>query len=327
MQRIRYLDGWRGCAIICVIFAHFVYNLGINLGRFGVELFFVLSGRLMAEILFVKKTPLATFFPRRFSRIYPALIVLCTILYLLSLAHGAQDPDLIQYVSAITFTSNYIQLFFHRSPVLDHIWSLCIEEHMYVFLAAVAFVRRRKDLPVMAVLLLVALVGVLDGAVSTMLGHGYYDVYWRTDVRGASLIIGAIAFLTFCEKVPLVLQASWIPVVFGLAAMLINIDLVPDPIKYSVGTVMLALSLVLMPQAPKFIFTLLENPIIVRFGLWSYSLYLWQQPFASLGGNLPHRLYHLLLAVIAAAVSFYLIEQPARLALNRIVQREEKYES
>jgi peptidoglycan/LPS O-acetylase OafA/YrhL len=73
--RLSALDGWRGLAILGVLFDHFVTKSGINLGRFGVELFFVLSGRLMAEILFVQKMPLNVFFLRRFSRVYPALFV------------------------------------------------------------------------------------------------------------------------------------------------------------------------------------------------------------------------------------------------------------
>jgi len=82
------LDGWRGLAILGVLFDHFVTKSGINLGRFGVELFFVLSGRLMAEILFVQKMPL-DFFLRRFSRVYPALFVFVLAMGLTSLAlHG-----------------------------------------------------------------------------------------------------------------------------------------------------------------------------------------------------------------------------------------------
>jgi|GEM_PF-3598329 peptidoglycan/LPS O-acetylase OafA/YrhL len=107
MGRIAYLDGWRGCAVLAVLIAHFGSTKGINLGRFGVELFFALSGRLMAEILFVRATPLSSFFPRRISRVYPALFVLASALLLTSGANA--DPTFSQYLSAITFTANYAQ--------------------------------------------------------------------------------------------------------------------------------------------------------------------------------------------------------------------------
>ncbi|TIX35964.1 MAG: acyltransferase, partial [Mesorhizobium sp.] len=73
--RLAYLDGWRGLSIALVLIGHFFPVPGINLGVMGVEFFFVLSGRLMAEILFVERYPLKAFFKRRFSRIYPALLI------------------------------------------------------------------------------------------------------------------------------------------------------------------------------------------------------------------------------------------------------------
>ena len=55
---IGYLDGWRGMAILLVLIGHFYPIKAMNLGTLGVDLFFVLSGRLMADILFVQKAKL-----------------------------------------------------------------------------------------------------------------------------------------------------------------------------------------------------------------------------------------------------------------------------
>jgi len=58
------LDGWRGAAIALVILGHFFLpNTGV--ASTGVEVFFVLSGRLMAEILFIESYPLKRFFLKR----------------------------------------------------------------------------------------------------------------------------------------------------------------------------------------------------------------------------------------------------------------------
>ena len=62
-QHIEYLDGWRGVAIGMVLLSHF-FRLSYNAGRFGVDLFFVLSGFLMARILFEQRTPIAAFYRR-----------------------------------------------------------------------------------------------------------------------------------------------------------------------------------------------------------------------------------------------------------------------
>ena len=57
LKRIAYLDGWRGLAIGLVLIDHFSPVCGIALGRMGVDVFFVLSGMFMANILFVKRVP------------------------------------------------------------------------------------------------------------------------------------------------------------------------------------------------------------------------------------------------------------------------------
>ena len=80
-MRIAYLDGWRGLAVLLVFVGHFITTWGVNYGRLGVELFFVLSGRLMAEILFERELDLGKFYWRRFSRVFPALLVFATVIY------------------------------------------------------------------------------------------------------------------------------------------------------------------------------------------------------------------------------------------------------
>ena len=73
------LDNWRGWAIIFVLLGHFTSLPGVNFGRFGVDLFFVLSGRLMADLLFLKRIELPTFFYRRFSRVLPVSLLFVLI--------------------------------------------------------------------------------------------------------------------------------------------------------------------------------------------------------------------------------------------------------
>ena len=76
-ERIGYLDGWRGFAILCVLEAHFVgffESFRFDFGRFGIDVFFSLSGMLMAGILFEQRMPLGLFYRRRISRILPVSV-------------------------------------------------------------------------------------------------------------------------------------------------------------------------------------------------------------------------------------------------------------
>ena len=63
------LDGWRGLSLLLVFIGHFTAYY--EAAALGVELFFVLSGRLMADILILRREPIGTFFWRRASRILP----------------------------------------------------------------------------------------------------------------------------------------------------------------------------------------------------------------------------------------------------------------
>ncbi|PXA96481.1 acyltransferase [Caulobacter sp. D5] len=325
-NRLQHLDGWRGLAILSVLVGHFVTTKWLNLGRFGVELFFVLSGRLMAEILFVKQVPLASFFPRRISRVYPALLVFCTIMFLAAPLLNGQGPDLKQYLSAITFTANYAQGLVGRSPALDHIWSLCVEEHMYVLLGLVALWSRSRDgeVPVATICFGLALAAMVNGLLQTLAGGGYNEVYWRSDVRGASILLAAAFYLKLREEPTGLLASPWAALVLGALGLVFSFDKVPDPVKYSLGTACVALSLCLAHRLPAVLLNLLQHPILIRTGLYSYSLYLWQQPFYKAGHNAVSKLALLPIAIVVALVSFYLIEQPARRFLNGLLERRLK---
>jgi peptidoglycan/LPS O-acetylase OafA/YrhL len=142
---VAYLDGWRGLAILGVLFAHFFTSAGLNAGRLGVELFFVLSGRLMAEILFVRNMSVRKFIPRRFSRVYPALLIFVSTLLVASSWLGVLGISPLSAAASLTFTYNYYSIYIDRNPFLDHIWSLCIEEHMYFALAIISIIVRKTN--------------------------------------------------------------------------------------------------------------------------------------------------------------------------------------
>lgn len=202
MTRYAYLDGWRGLSILAVLIGHFVNIHGFNAGRFGVEMFFVLSGRLMAEILFIKHTPLPSFFKRRISRVWPALFVFIIAMWLI---FGRTENDLhVGYqsvLSTLTFTYNYYSIYVEHSPVLDHIWSLCIEEHTYILLAFVAFLSRKYRFDPIKPLIALCLLFLANGALLTFSQHlDYYNVYWRSDTRSGSILIGVIIFLVFTQS-------------------------------------------------------------------------------------------------------------------------------
>ncbi|HEY1142934.1 MAG TPA: acyltransferase [Sphingomicrobium sp.] len=304
-KRITYLDGWRGLAIASVLVGHFG---GIfPAGGYGVELFFVLSGRLMAEILFVQNTPLPQFFLRRFSRIYPALLTLVTTMLLVGLASPWEGA------AALSFTMNYLSAFhIIKDGVLSHIWSVCIEEHCYALLACIAIWTARDIRSAIAVCIAVALLAMLNGVLHFLsVGKGLHAIYWRTDVRLASVFLSAGFFLLLRGRhVP-----SLSPVLAaGVTAPLFYFAENPM-VDYTVGTTLLAFAVNTIDQAPSWVRTGLSLKPLTQLGAWSYSIYLWQQPFyLGFHGN-PAGLAGVL---GAALLSFYLVERPARRAINSL---------
>lgn len=311
---LTYLDGWRGLSILGVLAGHFVAIPFMNTGRFGVEMFFCLSGRLMAGILFVEEYPLDKFIYRRVARVWPALYVFVIVVACACALSGSFQVKLVDVVGALTFTSNYTQIYFHKPTFLAHLWSLAVEEWAYVFLALIAYLCRRYSFRPVPLLVFAAICCVVNGWVQTAFGMDYYAVYTRTDVRISSILVPCALFLvTRGRSFP-----QWLPLGAGLAGLVLNLHIVPDPLKYSLGTLCLALAVSTIDLSPEAVRKLLSMRWLRMIGLWSFSLYLWQQPFANIGGQAPLRLA---MAFACSLASFYILENPARRFLNGLLER------
>ncbi len=140
------IDGLRAIAVIAVIFFHAIPSFFPN-GFLGVDVFFVISGYLITNIIYEdltnKEFSLIFFYEKRVRRIFPALLF--TIFISEILAYILLMPDALESFSksvffALSFTSN---IFFYKQtgyfdvdaelkPLL-HTWSLSVEEQFYLF--------------------------------------------------------------------------------------------------------------------------------------------------------------------------------------------------
>ncbi len=140
-DRLFGLDHLRALAIILVFFYHYgglfphpgwVSSIS-RFGWTGVDLFFVLSGYLIAsQLLFKiahqKKISFKTFFLKRFFRIIPAYLVVLTLYFLFPMFREREAlAPLWKYLS---FTQN-LGLDAVNHGTFSHAWSLCIEEQFY----------------------------------------------------------------------------------------------------------------------------------------------------------------------------------------------------
>jgi peptidoglycan/LPS O-acetylase OafA/YrhL len=116
-------------------------------GGIGVSFFFVLSGFLIAYLLFLEKAnanriDLLNFYKRRAFRIWPLFFLMVILVFLLPfdlkqqlglhMVGGGYDFD---WRFSFTFLENYKMIImdqFPKTTPLSVFWSLCIEEHFYI---------------------------------------------------------------------------------------------------------------------------------------------------------------------------------------------------
>ncbi|AJI53697.1 acyltransferase family protein [Francisella philomiragia] len=148
MKYYKHIDGLRAVAILSVVFFHLDINL-VKSGFLGVDIFFVISGFLIASIIIRdlenKSFSLKNFYLRRMRRILPALItvlIFSTVFAWLILL----PQDLKNYSkSLVSALGSFSNLYFFKTlsfgyfstdatviPLL-HTWSLGIEEQFYIF--------------------------------------------------------------------------------------------------------------------------------------------------------------------------------------------------
>jgi peptidoglycan/LPS O-acetylase OafA/YrhL len=313
------LDNWRGWAILFVLAGHFGHLPAIEAGRFGVDLFFVLSGRLMADLLFLKRMPLGRFFYRRFTRVLPVSLLFVLVAWSLFPDTGLLSLSGKAALAAAGMVANYTQLFGIGAAVTDHYWSLCVEEHSYLALALVAAGLRRfgadgarRPVPLLA--LMVALM-IANGWRLWLAHPDYYAVYWRSDVRAAALFASVALRIVWIDGGIRALRRPWVsPLAFALAAAL-NTHHVPDPVKYSAGALLLALAINTLEDAHAAVRRALSLRSVGWIGLVSYSVYIWQQPFFYSIGRFGAPLM-LAGAFAAGCLCFYVYEDPLRRRLN-----------
>lgn len=322
LSRIDYLDGWRGVALLLVMLEHFFHVQVVEVGRLGVDIFFVLSGMLMSNILFVKKVPLKTFYKRRISRILPVFFLYVTSISIVSWIFNLSNEHN-NYLYNLLFLRAYYPVtpdLWHTGLPVGHLWSLNVEEHSYVILSLVVLIStlfRRVYVPIIlvgigSILIKYIYIKFPDFAPSNydlrtetlasflMISAGYHLIknrYEKYIPSWSPVVTLALAFLCYIPCEPF-LTAKWMLAPFLLAFTVNHLSLIADTLK-----------------------CLLAIFPLRMIGVWSFSIYLWQQPFYYYGVKFGHTFKFcgpilFLVSIVVGAISFYFFENPIRTYLN-----------
>lgn len=311
------LDGLRGVAILMVLLHHFnilhpagaveraVINL-LDLGKHGVDLFFVLSGFLITGILIdTRGRPgyLVSFFSRRILRIVPLYYLVLTFLLVVwpwilardsatlpsAMRWSAESADGAWYY---LFGSNI--LFATREAFglqgLDVTWSLAIEEQFYLLWAVLVGFLRGRALLVACALFVAA--GPIFRAMIGFSGGSWLDAYLLTPGRLDAMALGGL--LAGLYRAPEIVSrerlrglAAWVAA--GSASGLLLLQLGHWLNGFTAPGVILGLTLVAGLAAGGLVLSveapaasrwgrIITNRTLRFFGRYSFGIYLLHMP-------------------------------------------------
>ena len=359
------LTGLRGVAALFVFIFHYSYfNPGIRFdlsvpfigkalqspltfGFAGVDLFFVLSGFLLA-LPFARATlsssahqPLSQYYKRRLLRVFPAYYAQLAILLIVGAWFITWKP-----LDGVSLLAHFF-MFFNIGwnpvhPVVGLWWTLPVELSFYLLLPFIApFMQPRRWVFVLLggiVLSILYRQWCVDYFASAPVGSVFLAASHLPGVLPEFLLGASAALLVqWLEFHSIKRPVAWLPDALFLTGVVLawiwfwtimfpygsvfwsgHWSMMIAPVAVGLPLSMIVVSLYLGSRIGKLLFA---NPVVYFLGLISYSLYLWhfvvlQQADVVFGDayttlpGLPKFLFSLLLVVLVSAASYYLFERP-----------------
>jgi peptidoglycan/LPS O-acetylase OafA/YrhL len=316
------LDGLRAISIVLVLAGHAIkagpHSFGFRAlflhADLGVRVFFIVSGFLITSLLLNERSKsgsisLQMFYIRRALRILPAFFLFVGCVALLSTFRLILIPAWF-WLYVLTYTVNFAQW----SPwVLNHLWSLSVEEQFYILWPLVMKIARPGTWAAVAVLAISAnpAAHALHRFIGVHLAFYAFPFVCGPIAMGCLLAMRArqVRRVIVSSKV---LSDGWI-----LLFTLLLIDLL-DAIPNDWGAPAVFLGIVtnslLTLCVARLVFIptgvasrVLNSAPVALIGKLSYSLYLWQQIFLNPNWSAPISIPFPvnLIATLAAASACY----------------------
>lgn len=337
------IDGLRALAVLPVVLFH--AKLGFPGGFVGVDVFFVISGFLITQIL-LRDLDAGTFrydafWMRRVRRLFPASCAM--ILATMAAGWWILPPSIYadlgkQALATAGLVSNiYLWRFTDywgvqaEDTVLLHMWSLALEEQFYLampFILSWLHRRHRSSIPsILAITGCMSLGLCVWGTV-----HHRSATFYLLPTRAWELLLGGLLACRVRSPRPSAVPApvlkilAWAGVGMIVAAMFGFDSNTPFPgwraLVPCIGTACFLASTSFIDSVPK---TLLSLCVPQFIGMVSYSLYLWHWPILVLGrfllssgdDDFATNIALMIVSLVVATLSWRLIETPFRVTGSR----------
>ncbi len=354
---IKAFDGLRGLAILSVMFHHYTFFLKpesflekliiyfSNLGTYGVDSFFVLSGFLITGILLDSKGKdhfFRNFYMRRILRIFPlyyTYLILAFLVFPVILGLYSNVENL--WLWFFTYCSNFliVQTGNWIPSYLNPTWSLAIEEQFYITWPLLVFFLDREKFKNLCLI-------IICGALLCRLwmwleGYNYISIYTFTLCRIDSIALGAyfaalIRELSYDSSEATKRAKRMTAILFGVFLLFFKCNLDRNQFDVSIFGYLLIdlfmlqlLILALYSPPADFVQKFFSSRFLIFFGKYSFAIYLFHYPariivqdiFTKIKINefLGAAIYSQLLfygiasalSVITALISWHLLEKPA----------------
>ena len=337
------IDGLRAISILAVIIYHArIYISGepfLKGGFLGVDIFFIISGYLIASILIKEKNlngniSIKKFFIRRARRILPLLFFVAIISLFLGyffLLPSSLIENTKTILSSIFFFSNYFffiigQEYGAESGLLIpflHTWSLSIEEQFYIFFPFLIFFINGSKKRIILIIYIICLSLIFSHLLSKAIPQ--FNFY-NTISRIWEFLLGALTAELYLKNKIKNFNNRYLTEFITLVSLILILIYfiffsqdIYHPSFYTLPFCLAVISIILFINKKNLTFKVLSSTIFVRIGLISYSLYLFHYVIFSYSriidytkGDLVKKISLALVIFLFSIFSYYVIEKPFR---------------
>lgn len=321
------IDGLRGYSVLAVVIFHFGF---LPNGFLGVDVFFVISGFLITNLIYQKilngEFSILDFYIRRTRRIIPLVLFICLISLILGIVVMLPDDldNLAQSVFATIFfnnntlqaitTKDYWDVVNEFKPLM-HTWSLAVEEQYYLFypciLLLISKISQRLILPIFITLTLISIS-------LFFLPFQEHIKFYYLPFRFFEFSIGGIAAI-FLKGGVIKNKFSSLFIILLIVIFCLNFNYVNKDLLLFITVIISCFIIITDNKKTKISIFLLENKFIVFIGKISFSIYMWHQLILAFGKyfvfykvGLVEYIIISVLIIFLSITSFYLIEKPFR---------------
>ena len=282
MKYYEKIDGLRFVAIALVLIEHFADKIAhhFSSGYYAVDLFFVISGFLITNILLKSKGSFLksykNFVGRRTLRIFPIYYLMIFILLMFG-----YKPCTTYILYLATYTLNYAWVYFNiEMNALSHFWTLAIEEQFYLFwpIFILAYKNKPKVLYIVTgIIIVLSFFQLTTDFVTSITPYNYVGLFPRL----GSLCLGALGGMLFHQnKLSDTFFGSIIVerTVFIVLLLSLCLDYKLKYLVFALCSLYLVLKATHSDFSISFINRFLSNKKVVYVGTISYGIYIYHLP-------------------------------------------------